>query len=228
MNVPEPLSLRGARRRSNLNPQDGGLLRYARNDMRYPFSCHCEERSDEAISILVSEDCFTTRAMTCDARSWHCGLRMSDRGLAPTVSGNPPSAMRHPKLSRGRRAGVTLTEVVVASVLLLICIAPLLKALTAAQVMDRAIERRSWSLMLAQERLEWVRARSIHHYDDCCSTSSAAMRDGYLCTIADDGHPKLKTVTVSVGLDQNEDGVLSQHETEVSLSTRLAKGGLGS
>ncbi len=126
-------------------------------------------------------------------------------------------------LRRRRRSGVTLTEVVVASALLVISIAPLLKALTLAQVEDRAIERKSWSLMLAQRELEWLRARCIRHYDACYRVSSKAIRDGYLCTVTDDEDPNLKTVAVSVGLDQNADGVLSTKEVEITLSTRLAR-----
>ena len=118
---------------------------------------------------------------------------------------------------------MTLTEVVVASALLVISIAPLLKALTLAQVQDRAIERKSWSLMLAQRELEWLRARCIRHYDACYRVGSKALRDGYLCTVTDDEDPNLKTLAVSVGLDQNADGVLSAKEVEITLSTRLAR-----
>jgi len=118
---------------------------------------------------------------------------------------------------------VTLAEVIVASALLAIAIAPLLKALTAAQIEDRAIERKSWSLLLAQQELEGIRARCLRQYGACYRVSSRAIRDGYLCTVADDGHPSLRTVTVSVGLDQNNDGRLSASEVEVSLSTRLAR-----
>jgi prepilin-type N-terminal cleavage/methylation domain-containing protein len=123
----------------------------------------------------------------------------------------------------GTRSGVTLTEVIVASALLALAVAPLLKALTAAQIEDRAIERTSWSLLLAQQELEGIRARCLRHYDTCYRVSSKPIRDGYLCTVVDDGHPSLRTVTVSVGLDQNSDGMLSTNEVEVCLSTRLAR-----
>jgi hypothetical protein len=118
---------------------------------------------------------------------------------------------------------VTLAEVIVASALLVIAIAPLLRALTAAQVEDRAIERKSWSLLLAQQELEYIRARCIRYYDTSYRVSSKPVRDGYLCTVVDDGDGHLRTVTVSVGLDQDNDGVLSTDEVEVSLSTRLAR-----
>ena len=148
---------------------------------------------------------------------------MADGGLASGVFFNPPSAIRHPQLSTTHRAGVTLTEVIVASVLLLLSVVPLLKALTLAQAQDRAIERKSWSLLLAQRELEYLRARCIRHYEACYRVNSRAIREGYLCTVADDEHPRLRTVTVSVGPDQNGDGVLSREEVEVRLSTRLAK-----
>lgn len=122
-----------------------------------------------------------------------------------------------------RVRGVTLPEVIVASALLLMGIAPLLKALTLAQVQARAIERKSWSLLLAQRELEWLRARCLRPHDACCRTSAKAVGDGYLCTVTDNEDPSLRDVTVSVGLDQNGDGVLSAGEVEVRLSTRLAR-----
>ena len=124
---------------------------------------------------------------------------------------------------RGHRRGVTLTEAVVASALLLIGIVPLLKALATTHAMDRAIERKSWSLMLAQRELERIRAHCLYHYDENFSPSSFLVQDGYLCTVTDDRDPALRTVTVLVGLDLNADGLLSEDEVEVCLSTRVAR-----
>lgn len=129
----------------------------------------------------------------------------------------------HHRSSITHRRGVTLTEAVVASALLVISIVPLLKALTTTQVMDRAIERKSWSLVLAQSRLDWIRARSFYQYEESYTTDSEALGDGYLCTVADDAHATLRTVTVSVGLDRNANGALSADEVEVSLCTLVAK-----
>ena len=131
------------------------------------------------------------------------------------------------KRQRARCSGVTITEAVVASGLLLVCAVPLLKALAVAQAADRAMERRSWSLLLAQQQMEQLRARCAERYDACYRADSTPLRDGYLCTIDDDEAPALRTVTVSVGLDRDENGVLSPHEVEVSLATRLARGGPG-
>jgi len=122
-----------------------------------------------------------------------------------------------------RCSGVTLSEVVVASALLLISVIPLLKALTTTHGMDRAIERKSWSLLLAQQELERIRARSIYHYDESFRANSQELQGGFLCTVADDGHPTLRTVTVAVGLDRNGDRTLATEEIDVSLTTALAR-----
>ena len=124
---------------------------------------------------------------------------------------------------RSRCSGVTLTEAIVASTLLLISIIPLLKALTATRVMDRTIERKSWSLLLAQQELERIRARCIYRYDESCRRSRQILSDGYLCTVWDDEHPVLKTVTVAVGFDRNSDGTLAADEIEASLCTSVAR-----
>ncbi len=124
---------------------------------------------------------------------------------------------------RRRRSGVTLAEAVVASALLLVSIVPLLKALTAAQVMDRVIERKSWSLMLAQRELERVRARCLYDYDASFRRTSAVVQNGHLCTVSDDEDPVLRTITVFVGFDADGDGILSSGEIEVRLCTRLAR-----
>lgn len=132
----------------------------------------------------------------------------------------------HPSsiLPRHRR-GTTLTEVLVASALLALSIVPLLKALTTTHVMDRAIERRSWSLLLVQRELETIRARSACRYGESCAVDSRTLADGYLCTVTDESHPtaEMKTVTVCVGFDRNGDGLLSAQEVEVSLCTRVAR-----
>lgn len=133
-----------------------------------------------------------------------------------------------PELATIRRlhrlpAGVTLTEVIVASTLLLVSMIPLLKALTVAQVTDRVVEHRSWSLMLAQSELDRIRAQSVHGYDRSFNAVSTSLSGGYLCCVADDQDPSLRTITVSVGWDANGDNTLSSDEVEVRLCTCLAR-----
>ncbi len=125
-----------------------------------------------------------------------------------------------------RFAGFTLTEVVVASGLLIIAIVPILKALTSAQVTGAIIERRTRSLILAQAKLDEIRARSI--YDWGLPTSFREMNtslDGqYLCTVLDiPKSPNLRQIAVDVGYDLNGNNILGAGEVEVALTTLIAK-----
>lgn len=122
-----------------------------------------------------------------------------------------------------RSAGVTLTEVVVASGLLVITIVPILEALSGATLTSTKIERKTRSLALAQAKLEEIRARSIYHYGDSFQESSSLLEGSYLCTVTDDGHLSLRLVTVSVGYDANLDGSLSGSEVDVTLKTYVAR-----
>ena len=127
-------------------------------------------------------------------------------------------------IRRNRRSsGVTLTEAVVGSALLVIAIVPLLRALTIAQSTSATIERKTQCLILAQARLDQLRAKSIHHYESSFREDSTALADSYLCTTTDDGDPTLRLVTVSVGYDANSNGRLAEAEVDVRLATYLAK-----
>ena len=127
------------------------------------------------------------------------------------------------KRATSRSRAVTLTEVVVGSALLVIAIVPLLKALTIAQSTGAVIERKTRSLILAQTKLEEVRARSVHHYESSFQNDSEALGDSYLCTVTDDEDPTLRLVTVSVGHDADADGRLEPAEVSVGLATYLAR-----
>ena len=126
---------------------------------------------------------------------------------------------------RGRRtrAGLTLTEVIVASALLAVAIVPILKALAIAQVTGRIVERKTHSLMLAQGKLDEIRAQSVYHYGDSLAESSTSLSGAYLCTVSDDQDPDLRTVSVSVGYDANGDTSLGSDEILVTLMSYVAK-----
>ena len=119
--------------------------------------------------------------------------------------------------------GVTLTEVVVGSALLVIAIVPLLRALTIAQRTGTVIEHKTKCLILAQAKLDEVRAKAIHHYQSSFRDNLQVLGDSYLCTVTDDEDPTLRLVTVSVGYDANADGRLEDAEVGVSLATYLAR-----
>ncbi len=121
-----------------------------------------------------------------------------------------------------RVSGFTLTEVVVASALLIIAIVPILKALTSAHVSTAFIERRTRSLTLAQAKLDEIKARSIYNYSDTFTETDTSLDGSYLCNVTDDSGDPLKTITVSVGFDLDGDSTLATDEIEITISTRLA------
>jgi hypothetical protein len=118
---------------------------------------------------------------------------------------------------------MTLTEVVVSSVLLAAALIPTLRALTGAHVTGARIEQKTQSLILAQSKLDEIRARSIHHYATSFDGQSLVLTGSYLCNVTDDQDPDLRLVTVSVGYDDDMDGHLSEEETEVALTTYIAR-----
>lgn len=132
---------------------------------------------------------------------------------------SPPG--RTPRL--GQRHGVTLTEVVVGSALLVAAIVPVLRALTIVHVTSTVIERKTQSLILAQSKLDEIRAKSIHHYSSSFRENSKALADSYLCSVSDDEAPDLRLVTVAVGFDENADRRLSNEEIAVTLATYVAR-----
>lgn len=123
-----------------------------------------------------------------------------------------------------RCKGLTLTEVVVASGLLLIAIVPILKALTSDQVSATIIERKTRCLMLAQARLDDIKARSIYSYNGSFSEVNTSVDGSYLCTVTDSGFASdLRQITVEVGYDLDGSSTLGAQEVDVALSTLLAK-----
>lgn len=125
---------------------------------------------------------------------------------------------------RGFRAGLTLTEVVVASGLMVVAMVPVLRGLTIAHLHTSIIERKTRSLMVAQARLDEIRARSIYHYSDSLAQSDESLGDSYLCNVTDTSTgPNLREVAVAVGLDLDGDGNLSEDEIEVTLVTQIAR-----
>jgi len=132
--------------------------------------------------------------------------------------------IRKSKIS-GRFAGFTITEVVMASTLLIIAIVPILRALTRAHATRSIIERRSRSLLLAQGKLDNIKARSIYNYDASFGETDTALDGSYLCNVTDSTITAdlLRQITVDVGFDLSGDNVLDAAEIDVTLSTLLAR-----
>jgi len=122
-----------------------------------------------------------------------------------------------------KSAGFTLTEVVVASSLLIIAIVPILRALTIANVSSGIIENRTNSLILAQAKLDEIKARSIYNYSSTFAETNSTIEGSYLCNVADiTVNVNLRKITVSVGEDLNGDSTLDADEIEITLATLIA------
>jgi Tfp pilus assembly protein PilV len=120
--------------------------------------------------------------------------------------------------------GFTIAEVVIASTLLVIAIIPILRALTMAHVSSGIIEKRTHSLILAQAKLDEVKARSVYHYSSTFVETNSSIEGSYLCNVADTSvSANLRKITVSVGEDLNGDSTLDTDEVEITLSTLIAK-----
>jgi Tfp pilus assembly protein PilV len=133
----------------------------------------------------------------------------------------------HRKLRTTRRsAGLTLIEVVAASVLLVVVMVPILKCLTLSHITSIKMEHKTRSLILAQAKLDQIRARSIYDYTNggtSFTVSNLPLGDSYLCNVTDDSVDPLKTILVKVGFDSNGDGTLSNDEVDSSLATLIAR-----
>ncbi len=123
----------------------------------------------------------------------------------------------------GNRAAFTLTEVVVASALLIFAIVPILKGLTSVHVTSIIIERKTRSLTLAQAKLNEIKARSVYRYTDDFTKTTYSIDGSYLCTVADSRGSNLRIVAVMVGYDTNGDNVVGGGEVFVTLETLIAR-----
>jgi Tfp pilus assembly protein PilV len=132
---------------------------------------------------------------------------------------------RYSRINR-RHKGLSIIEVAMASVLLIVAMVPILRSLTKANMMSTDIERKTQSLVLAQSKLDDIRARSIYNFGSSGSftANNVVLSGSYLCNVADSTvSTDLKQITVSVGYDNNGNGTLSSDEVEVTLTTYFAK-----
>jgi Tfp pilus assembly protein PilV len=131
---------------------------------------------------------------------------------------------RRRKTRRRANVGLTLTEVVIASAILIIAMVPIIKGLTTAHLGTVILERKSRSLVLAQGKLDGIKARSIYNYSQSFDESNVSLEGLYLCNVADEAAgSNLRKITVSVGYDYDGDNILDTDEIEVTQATYLAK-----
>ena len=125
-----------------------------------------------------------------------------------------------------RHKGLSIIEVAMASALLIAAMVPILKNLTRAQQLSNEMERKTCGLVLAQGKLDEIKARSIYNFGAAGSfttTTSVVLSGSYLCNITDaaTSDPNLKQITVEVGY--SDDSTLSSDEVEVTLATYVAR-----
>lgn len=131
---------------------------------------------------------------------------------------------RHSNTDR-RRRGLSIIEVTTASVLLIVAMAPILLALTKANLWSTKIEQKTQSLFLAQGKLDNIRGYAAYNFGSSGSftDSNVVLSGSYLCNVTDSiVSTDLKQITVSVGYDSSGSGTLSSNEVLVTLTTYIA------
>ncbi len=125
-----------------------------------------------------------------------------------------------------RHKGLSLIEVTIASALLIVAMVPILRSLTKANMLSSEVERKTQALVLAQGKLDELRARSIYNFGSSGSftASNVVLSGSYLCNVTDTTITAdlLKQISVSVGYDGNGNGTLASDEVEVTLTTCFA------
>ena len=133
--------------------------------------------------------------------------------------------LKYSKTNR-RHKGLSIIEVAMASVLLIVAMVPILKSLTKANMLSSSVERKTQCLVLAQGKLDDIRARSIYNFGSAGSfaASNIVLSGSYLCNVAESSAgTDLKQITVSVGYDDNHNGSLTGDKIEVALTTCFAR-----
>ena len=126
--------------------------------------------------------------------------------------------------SRAMRKGLTLSEVIVASALLIVGIVPILKGLTAANLQTSVVDRKTTSLVLARNKLNEIQANSVYNWGNSFTENNNVVYGKYLCNVADSSVSEiLRDVSVSVGFDLDDDNKLDSEEVEIDLKTLLAR-----
>ena len=133
--------------------------------------------------------------------------------------------LKHSKANR-RHKGLSIIEVVMASALLIVAMVPILRSLTKANMLSSSVETKTQCLVLAQGKLDEIKARSVYSFGSSGSftASNVVLSGSYLCNVTDTTITAnlLKQITVSVGYDDNGNGTLSSGEVEVTLTTYIA------
>jgi hypothetical protein len=99
---------------------------------------------------------------------------------------------------------------------------PILRAMGSVHLFSAKMEKNSRCLILAQNQMEEIKARTASDYASCRSVSNKDLGEGYLCSISADGDSLFRIVSVSVGYDENQNGLLDTEEILLTLRTGIA------
>jgi Tfp pilus assembly protein PilV len=121
------------------------------------------------------------------------------------------------------KGGFTLTEVIMATLLLTIAIVPILKGLTQTNLNSVIIERRTRSLCFAQGKLNQIKAESLYNFDNNFNDSNDLGNSYRYNVVETSVNTNLKKIDVSVGQDQNGDKSLAGDEIEITLQSQVAR-----
>jgi Tfp pilus assembly protein PilV len=78
------------------------------------------------------------------------------------------------------RKGLSIIEVVTASVLLIVAMVPILRSLTKAHMYSVEVVTKTQSLILAQKKLDEIKADSVYHYSSSFTANDAVLSGSYL------------------------------------------------
>ncbi|MGA2172517.1 MAG: hypothetical protein ABSG82_05825 [Sedimentisphaerales bacterium] len=147
--------------------------------------------------------------------------------ISRCIEGEKPKRIRQPhREAVRRRRGISIIEVAMASALLMVAMVPILKNLTRAHQLSAEMERKTCSLVLAQGKLDEIKARSIYNFGSSGSftANNVALGGSYFCNVVDTTvGTDFRQIDVSVGRDDNGSGTLSSDEVEVTLATYIAR-----
>lgn len=130
----------------------------------------------------------------------------------------------HKVRSKANAPGFTLTEVMVSVTLLVLAMVPIFRALTGSYISSNRINYRTNSVILARQKLEEIRAKSVYSYDSSFDQSNASLRDSYVCDVVDTSvDSNLRDVSVTVGYDIDKDSSLDPDEELITLRSLIAR-----
>jgi Tfp pilus assembly protein PilV len=129
-------------------------------------------------------------------------------------------------MARRSHPGLTLLEVVLASVLLVAAAVPILNAATRAVTLAQEVEWRTRATFRAQAEMENVLGLAAQDFNRDFTKNSADLGDGYRVTVQQSLLTAIKkTILVKIGRDKNGNAILDDSEVLVTLGTVVANRG---